>query len=58
MSKEQIASCPLCQSTFSNHEELFVHSCEQIKVETNELEDKKHSAFLDRENSKGQLISE
>ena len=40
MSEEQIASCLLCQSTFSNHEELFVHSCEQIKVETNELEDK------------------
>ena len=40
MSVEQIASCLLCQSTFSNHEELFVHSCEQIKVETNELEER------------------
>ena len=49
MSEEQIASCLLCQSTFSNHEELFVHSCEQIKVETNELEDKKHSAFFEQE---------
>merc|ERR1712008_114299 len=46
---EQIASCLLCQSTFSNHEKLFVHSCEQIKVETNELEEKKHSAFLEQE---------
>ena len=40
MSEEQIASCLLCQSAFSNHEELFLHSCEQIKVETNELENK------------------
>ena len=50
MSKEQIASCPLCQLTFSNHEELFVHSCEQIKVETYEFEDKKHSAFFEQSN--------
>ena len=53
MSKEQIASCPLCQLTFSNHEELFVHSCEQIKVEVNELEDKRHNAFFERQDIKG-----
>ena len=39
MSKENIACCLVCQMTFSTHEELFVHSCAQIKVEKPELED-------------------
>ena len=29
----------VCQMTFSTHEELFVHSCAQIKVEKPELDD-------------------
>ena len=39
MSKENIACCMLCQMTFSTHEELFVHSCAQIKAEKPEPED-------------------
>ena len=39
MSKENIACCMVCQMTFSTHEELFVHSCAQIKAEKPEPED-------------------
>ena len=39
MSKEKIACCLVCQITFSTHEELFVHSCAQIKAENSEPED-------------------
>jgi hypothetical protein len=39
MSKENIACCLVCQMTFSTHEELFVHSCAQIKAEKPEPED-------------------
>ena len=39
MSKENIACCMVCQMTFSTHEELFVHSCAQIKVEKPEPDD-------------------
>ena len=39
MSKENISCCLACQMTFSTHEELFVHSCAQIKVEKPEPDD-------------------
>ena len=39
MSKENISCCLGCQLTFSTHEELFAHSCAQIKVEKPEPED-------------------
>ena len=39
MSAENLACCLKCQMTFKTHEELFVHSCAQIKVEKPELED-------------------
>ena len=39
MSAENLACCLRCQMTFKTHEELFVHSCAQIKTEKPELED-------------------
>ena len=39
MSKDNISCCLACQMTFSTHEELFAHSCAQIKVEKPEPED-------------------
>ena len=44
MSAEDLACCLKCQMTFTTHEELFVHSCVYIKVETNDFEE---SAALD-----------
>ena len=41
MSKEEIACCLMCHVTFPSHEELFHHSCTQIKVESSELQDEK-----------------
>jgi hypothetical protein len=38
MSSENIACCLMCHTNFSSHDELFVHSCTEIKVETNDLE--------------------
>ena len=32
MSKVNIACCSMCQMTFLTHEELFVHSCAEIKI--------------------------
>ena len=39
MSAENLACCLKCQMTFKTHEELFVHSCAQIKIEKPEPED-------------------
>ena len=39
MIAEDIACCLMCNTTFTTHEELFVHSCAQIKVEKPEPED-------------------
>ena len=33
MDEGEIACCLKCQTKFSTHEELFVHTCAQIKVE-------------------------
>jgi len=41
MSKGEIACCLMCHVTFPSHEELFHHSCTQIKVESSELQDEK-----------------
>jgi len=38
MSAENLACCLKCQMTFKTHEELFIHSCAQIKIEKPELE--------------------
>ena len=38
MSSENIACCLMCRTNFNSHDELFVHSCKEIKVETNDLE--------------------
>ena len=38
MSHYNIACCVVCQMTFSNQEELSIHSCKQIKIEENEFE--------------------
>ena len=48
MSAEDIACCLNCQMTFANHEELTVHSCQQIKAEENH----QISNFCDQENFK------
>ena len=39
MSAEDIACCLSCHMTFGSHEELFVHTCAQIKVEDVEADD-------------------
>ena len=33
MSSEDIAICSLCQTTFPSHEEILVHTCEELKEE-------------------------
>ena len=33
MSSEDIAICSLCQMTFPSHEEILVHTCEELKEE-------------------------
>ena len=43
MSHYNIACCDVCQMTFSNQEELSVHSCKQIKIEENEFEDQQEN---------------
>ena len=43
MSHYNIACCVVCQMTFSNQEELSVHSCKQIKIEENEFEDQQEN---------------
>ena len=56
MIAEDIACCLMCNTTFTTHEELFVHSCAQIKLETNELEDDKQlNTSYNQENYKPDL---
>ena len=43
MSHYNIACCDVCQITFSNQEELSIHSCKQIKIEENEFEDQQEN---------------
>ena len=33
MSTEDIAICSLCKTTFPSHEEILVHTCEELKEE-------------------------
>ena len=39
MSEIDIASCLKCNMTFATHDELFIHSCAQIKLENDELQE-------------------
>jgi len=38
MSSENLACCLMCHTNFDSHDELFVLSCKEIKVKTNDLE--------------------
>ena len=55
MIAEDIACCLMCNTTFATHEELFVHTCAQIKLETNELEDDTQLNSCNQENYKPDL---
>ena len=46
---ENIASCLMCNTTFETHEECFVHTCPQIKTESNELDIEKQTNSFHQE---------
>ena len=52
---EDIASCLMCNTTFETHEERFVHTCAQIKTESNELDNEKQTNSYDQENFKSDM---
>jgi hypothetical protein len=52
---EDIASCLMCNTTFETHEERFVHTCAQIKTESNELDNEKQTNSFDPENFKSDM---
>ena len=52
---EDITSCLKCNTTFETHEECFVHTCAQIKTESNELDDEKQTNSFDQENFKSDM---
>ena len=56
MSAEDLACCLKCQMTFTTHEELFVHSCVYIKVETNDFEESTALDFSNKRNFKHEII--
>ena len=56
MSTEDLACCLKCQMTFKTHEELFVHSCVYIKVESNDFEDSKNLDFSKQREFKHQIV--
>ena len=49
MSSEDIACCLTCHMTFATHEELYAHTCAQIKVEIDEVEPDKQSDLFGQE---------
>ena len=49
MSSEDIACCLTCHMTFATHEELYAHTCAQIKVEIDEVEPDKQSDLVGQE---------
>ena len=53
-----LTCCVMCQTNFSNHDDFAVHSCKQIKVETNEFEDVRKIHMCQKETFDGQDISE
>ena len=52
---EDIASCLMCNTTFETSEECFVHTCAQIKTESNELDNEKQNNSFDQENFKSDI---
>ena len=55
MSAEDIACCLSCHMTFGSHEELFVHTCAQIKVEVVEAEDSKQLNSIVQEDFRNEI---
>ena len=55
MSAEDIACCLSCHMTFGSHEELFVHTCAQIKVEVVEAEDTKQLNSIVQEDFRNEI---
>ena len=55
MSSESIACCLTCHMTFATHEELFVHTCSQIKVEIDEVDTKKQFESVVQEDFKNEI---
>ena len=56
MSAEDLACCLKCQMTFTTHEELFVHSCIYIKVESNEFEESTALDFSNERDFKHDIV--
>jgi hypothetical protein len=56
MSEENLACCLKCQMTFTTHEELFVHSCVYIKVESNEFEESTALDFSNERDFKHDIV--
>ena len=55
MSAEDIACCLSCHMTLGSHEELFIHSCAQIKVEVVEAEDTKQFNSIVQEDIRNEI---
>ena len=55
MSSESIACCLTCHMTFATHEELFVHTCSQIKVEIDEVDTEKQFESVVQEDFKNEI---
>ena len=55
MSSERIACCLTFHMTFATHEELFVHTCSQIKVEIDEVDTKKQFESVVQEDFKNEI---
>ena len=55
MSSEGIACCLTCHMTFGTHEELFAHTCSQIKVEIDEVDTEKQFASVVQEDFKNEI---
>ena len=55
MIAEDIACCLMCNTTFETNEECFVHTCAQIKTESNELDNEKQTNSFDQENLKSDM---
>jgi hypothetical protein len=51
-------ACWVCQMTYSNQEELSVHSCKQIKIEANEFEDQQKNYINEADDLKYDIDSE
>ena len=56
MSAEDLACCLKCQMTFTTYEELFVHSCIYIKVETNDFEESTALDFSNERDFKHDIV--